>query len=160
MWKTRASNIKSAILCSNHIVTFARWRYSTKKKAGWSVQRSFTSMYTMANVLSVDAFRVSSKAYCKLLLHAVKYPHRAVNGVLLADKKKLKENKTLQLVDCVPMFHLSIGLAPMLEVALVQVGMFMKILNFCVFNKMVSDRKILWFPSKWGLNHLKRWNCG
>ena len=23
--------------------------------------------------------------------------------------------------------------------------MFMKILNFCVFNKMVSDRKILWF---------------
>ena len=37
------------------------------------------------------------------------------------------------------------------------VGMFMKIINFCVFNKMVSDRKILWFPSKWGVNHLKRW---
>ena len=38
--------------------------------------------------------------------------------------------------------------------------MFMKILNLCVFNKMVSDRKILWFPSKWGVNHLKRWrNC-
>ena len=31
-------------------------------------------------------------------------------------------------------------------------GMFMKILNFCVFNKMVSDRKILWFPSEWGVN--------
>ena len=41
-----------------------------------------------------------------------------------------------------------------------QLGMFMKILNFFVFNKMVSDRKILWFPSKWGVNHLKRWrNC-
>ena len=39
-------------------------------------------------------------------------------------------------------------------------GMFMKILNFCVFNKMVSDRKILWFPSKWGVNHLKRWRNG
>ena len=43
---------------------------------------------------------------------------------------------------------------------LVKVGMFMKILNFCVFNKMVSDRKILWFPSKWGFNHLKRWRNG
>ena len=40
------------------------------------------------------------------------------------------------------------------------VSMFMKILNFCVFNKMVSDRKILWFPSKWGVNHLKRWRNG
>ena len=39
-------------------------------------------------------------------------------------------------------------------------GMFMKILNFCVFNKMESDRKILWFPSKWGVNHLKRWRNG
>ena len=40
-------------------------------------------------------------------------------------------------------------------------GMFMEILNFCVFNKMVSDRKILlWFPSKWGVNHLKRWRNG
>ena len=25
---------------------------------------------------------------------------------------------------------------------------------------MVSDRKILWFPSKWGVNHLKRWRNG
>ena len=33
----------------------------------------------------------------------------------------------------------------------------MKIINFCVFNKMVSDRKILWFLSKWGVNHLKWW---
>ena len=66
---------------------------------------------------------MTNLAYCKLLLHAVKYPHRAVNGVLLADKKKLKENKSLQFVDCVPMFHLSIGLAPMLEVALVQVSL-------------------------------------
>ena len=40
------------------------------------------------------------------------------------------------------------------------IGMFMKILNFCVFNKMVSDRKILWFPSKWEVNHLKRWRNG
>ena len=41
-----------------------------------------------------------------------------------------------------------------------KVGMFMKILNFYVFNKMVLDRKILWFPSKRGVNHLKRWRNG
>ena len=41
--------------------------------------------------------------------------------------------------------------------SLIPLGMFMKILNFCVFNKVVSDRKILWFPSKWGV---KRWRNG
>ena len=39
-------------------------------------------------------------------------------------------------------------------------GMFMKIFNFWVFYKMVSGRKILWFPSEWGVNHLKRWRNG
>ena len=65
---------------------------------------------------------MSNRAYCKLLLHAIKYPHKPVNGVLLADKKKIKESKVVQLIDCIPLFHNSIGLAPMLEVALVQVG--------------------------------------
>ena len=51
---------------------------------------------------------------------------------------------------CVPPAHIGQAL----------IGMFMKISNFCVFNKMVSDRKILWFPSKWGVNHLKRWRNG
>ena len=39
-------------------------------------------------------------------------------------------------------------------------AMFMKMTNSCVFNKMVSDRKILWCPSKWGVNHLKQWRNG
>ena len=65
---------------------------------------------------------VSVQAYCKMMLHAAKYPHCAVNGVLLAEKSKSKDNRSLTFVDCIPLFHLSLGLAPMLEVALTQVS--------------------------------------
>lgn len=65
---------------------------------------------------------VSTRAYCKLILHAAKYPHRAVNGVLLAEKNKGKEPKSVKFVDAIPLFHLTLGLAPMLEVALTQVS--------------------------------------
>ena len=69
----------------------------------------------MADVL------VSMQAYCKLVLHAAKYPHCSVNGVLLAEKSKNKESKTLKFVDAIPLFHLNVSLAPMMEVALTQV---------------------------------------
>ncbi|XP_041377137.1 ER membrane protein complex subunit 8-like [Gigantopelta aegis] len=67
---------------------------------------------------------VSMRAYCKLLLHAAKYPHCAVNGVLLAEDTKGKEHKSLKIVDCIPLFHITLGLAPMLEVALLQIDAF------------------------------------
>lgn len=62
---------------------------------------------------------ISSCAYTKLILHAAKYPHCAVNGLLLADSKD--EGKNVTIVDAVPLFHLSLNLTPMAEVALVQV---------------------------------------
>ena len=58
-------------------------------------------------------------SYAKVLLHASKYPHKAVNGVLLA--KFEKGSDALQIVDVIPLFHQCLGLAPMLEVALSQV---------------------------------------
>ncbi|KAK7481725.1 hypothetical protein BaRGS_00027098 [Batillaria attramentaria] len=64
---------------------------------------------------------VGVQAYCKLLLHAAKYPHCAVNGVLLAEDNKSKDHKAVRFVDCIPLFHLSLGLAPMLEIALLQI---------------------------------------
>lgn len=67
---------------------------------------------------------VNVQAYCKLLLHAAKYPHCAVNGVLLAEEQKNKDVKALRFIDCIPLFHLSLGLAPMLEIALHQVKNF------------------------------------
>ena len=61
---------------------------------------------------------VSVRAYSKVLLHACKYPHKALNGVFLADSSYPNE---IHIVDAMPLFHQCLGLAPMLEVALAQV---------------------------------------
>jgi len=69
---------------------------------------------------------VNIQAYAKLLLHAAKFPHCAVNGILLAeDNKQAKEKKQVKFVDCIPLFHISLSLAPMLEAALLQVKLHM-----------------------------------
>lgn len=51
-----------------------------------------------------------------MILHAAKYPHLAVNGILLGSK----EGKDI--VDVVPLFHQCLHVSPMAEIALVQVG--------------------------------------
>lgn len=70
--------------------------------------------------------QLTSQAYCKMLLHAAKYPHYAVNGLLVAektkDKKKDGHSDPVLCVDCVPLFHGTLALAPMLEVALTLVS--------------------------------------
>lgn len=68
-----------------------------------------------------------------MLLHAAKYPHCAVNGLLVAEKQKEKKkeghgNVSVLCVDCVPLFHGSLALAPMLEVALSLVSILPSIL--------------------------------
>ncbi|KAL4234785.1 ER membrane protein complex subunit 8 [Mactra antiquata] len=88
------------------------------------------------------------KAYSKLLLHAAKYPHCAVNGVLLAeDSKSSKEKKQIRFVDCIPLFHLSLSLAPMLEAALLQIDSYCKSKGFVIggyyqANEHLSDNQI------------------
>nr|CAG4644256.1 EOG090X0C9C [Lepidurus arcticus] len=67
---------------------------------------------------------LSSLAYSKILLHAAKYPHSAVNGVLLTKKNDDKE--TLKYSDAVPLFHSNISLSPMMEIALMQVEQYCK----------------------------------
>ena len=66
-------------------------------------------------------YKLSTQAYCKLFLHAAKYPHCSVNGVLLAHKITNTKGLTTTFVDVIPLFHLSLNLTVMLEVALVQV---------------------------------------
>lgn len=61
---------------------------------------------------------VSSKAYAKILLHAAKYPHLAVNGLLLSDKND--KSKTPVILDAIPMFHQCVHVTPMAEIALIQ----------------------------------------
>nr|CAG4635028.1 EOG090X0C9C [Alona affinis] len=62
---------------------------------------------------------LSKLAYSKIILHALKYPHTAINGILLAPEGS--NSHSLKYVDAVPLFHHNLGLAPMLEVALMQI---------------------------------------
>ncbi|PZC78742.1 ER membrane protein complex subunit 8/9 homolog [Helicoverpa armigera] len=67
---------------------------------------------------------LETAAYAKIILHAAKYPHCAVNGVLLADATKIRDgakNQDLDIVDTVPLFHHSHYLSPMAEIALTQI---------------------------------------
>nr|CAH0105869.1 unnamed protein product [Daphnia galeata] len=62
---------------------------------------------------------LSKLAYSKIILHAFKYPHTAINGVLLANEGS--NSQSVKYVDAIPLFHHNLGLAPMLEVALMQI---------------------------------------
>jgi hypothetical protein len=70
---------------------------------------------------------MSTRAYCKLIMHAAKYPSCAINGLLLAKRDDLRPGgataaaRVIKYTDCIPLFHLGTGLTPMLEVALTQV---------------------------------------
>ncbi|GCB60309.1 ER membrane protein complex subunit 8 [Scyliorhinus torazame] len=77
-------------------------------------------------------FRLTTQAYCKMLLHAAKYPHCAVNGILVAEKHKRKDGQPVLFVDCVPLFHGTLALAPMLEVALTLVDSWCKENNYII----------------------------
>uniref|UniRef100_A0A6I8NEX8 ER membrane protein complex subunit 9 n=2 Tax=Ornithorhynchus anatinus TaxID=9258 RepID=A0A6I8NEX8_ORNAN len=64
---------------------------------------------------------ISARAYAKMCLHAARYPHAAVNGLLLA--RAPRPGGCLCLSDCVPLFHSHLALSVMLEVALNQVDL-------------------------------------
>uniref|UniRef100_A0A8C4RCB7 ER membrane protein complex subunit 8 n=1 Tax=Eptatretus burgeri TaxID=7764 RepID=A0A8C4RCB7_EPTBU len=69
--------------------------------------------------------KLTVQAYTKMVLHAAKYPHRAVCGLLLGDKRA-PDLERVSLVDAVPLFHVALPLAPMLEVALTQLDIWCK----------------------------------
>ncbi|XP_020664972.3 ER membrane protein complex subunit 9 [Pogona vitticeps] len=66
---------------------------------------------------------ISPRAYVKMCLHAARYPHAAVNGLLLAQRCQAASGQPecLCITDCVPLFHCNLSLTVMLEVALNQV---------------------------------------
>lgn len=63
-------------------------------------------------------FKIFSRAYSKMILHAAKYPHSAVNGVLLSSVKS--SGNTVEIFDVMPMFHQCLHVSPMAEIALAQ----------------------------------------
>jgi hypothetical protein len=62
---------------------------------------------------------ISTNAYCKMLLHALKYPHCYVLGLLIADR----QSSSLNIVNVVPVVHDNLSLNITLETALLQVHM-------------------------------------
>ncbi|XP_064394506.1 ER membrane protein complex subunit 8-like isoform X2 [Halichondria panicea] len=91
------------------------------------------------------SYTISLKAYSKIILHCSKYPHKAINGVVIGSVSK--ETQSVQIQDAIPMFHLGIGLAPMLEVALTQVEIYcdtkgLSIVGYYHANERVNDATI------------------
>lgn len=66
----------------------------------------------------------SPRAYCKIILHAAKYPHCAINGLLLARIKNKNDGKSseLRIEDAIPLFHICLHVSPMAEIALTLVS--------------------------------------
>ncbi|XP_062501164.1 ER membrane protein complex subunit 8-like [Corticium candelabrum] len=86
-------------------------------------------------------FSLSVVAYSKIVLHACRYPHRGVNGVLLGH---VDDGDVLRLVDAVPLFHFALGLVPMLEVALCQIEIYtrkmsLQIVGYYQANEHLED---------------------
>jgi ER membrane protein complex subunit 8/9 len=74
--------------------------------------------------MASPTFHLADLAYAKLILHALKYPHQSVNGVLLGSSSA---PDTVQVVDAVPLQHHWTSLSPMMEIGLgmVRVNLFL-----------------------------------
>lgn len=96
--------------------------------------------------------KLTTQAYCKMVLHGAKYPHCAVNGLLVAERQRPRKehpagagNHTL-FVDCIPLFHGTLALTPMLEVALTLIDSWCKdnsyvIAGYYQANERVKDAR-------------------
>jgi hypothetical protein len=62
-------------------------------------------------------YEVTQNAYIKLVLHSLKHPTSAVNGVLIG--RISSSNDTVEITDAVPLFHSQIPLLPQLEISLI-----------------------------------------
>jgi hypothetical protein len=65
--------------------------------------------------ISSPNYHLEDLAYAKLILHALKYPHQTVNGVLLGHPPS---SGIVVIVDAVPLQHHWTNLSPMMEVGL------------------------------------------
>ena len=61
------------------------------------------------------SYTISHEAYCKLLLHSIKFHHASVSGCLLGRIS----GETVHIVDVLPLFHSQVG-ASLLRAAFLQ----------------------------------------
>ena len=64
---------------------------------------------------NMPTYALSHQAYLNLLLHAAKYPHKPVNGVLLG---KAPNSEVVEVTATVPLLHAWTSLSPMMEIGL------------------------------------------
>ena len=84
---------------------------------------------------------INSIAYCKLMMHAAKYPLETVCGVLIAT------NHTNSIIDVIPISHNPLIQSPMLSVALDQIEIHLTSGEGC--NKMAG----IYFANRVTKNH-------
>jgi hypothetical protein len=66
--------------------------------------------------MSAPNFCLDDLAYTKLIVHALKYPHKTVTGLLLG--RRPSPDSPIEIVDAVPLQHHWTNLSPMMEVGL------------------------------------------
>lgn len=85
----------------------------------------------------------SDRAYCKMILHAVKYPHCSINGILLVNTKSVKDNPSkVTFVDAVPLFHLCLHVTPMIEIALTQINSYAQLNGLTIAGYYLANENI------------------
>lgn len=112
--------------------------------SSWTIEIESQLTGTMSEIV------LTLRCFTKIMMHALKYPHATVNGILIGEKRKRtapsspskSENQDssspvrqppssyILVVDCVPLFHSGHGLTPMMEAALIQVR--------CSFNQTIN----------------------
>ena len=88
------------------LLLVAAARHSTRVCVG--------SPRVMAAASKSSSIELSPLAYQVLFMHCTKYPHRALNGLLLGDA----DSDSVRVSEALPLFHSNLALAPMLEVAM------------------------------------------
>ncbi|KAJ3336673.1 Esa1p-associated factor [Gonapodya sp. JEL0774] len=70
---------------------------------------------------SMPTYKLNSKSYRKVILHATKFPYSTnVNGLLIGKKSGSGESQHTDILDAIPLFHTNVNLTPMLEIAVSQ----------------------------------------
>lgn len=72
--------------------------------------------------MSVNVIDITSEAYALPVLHAFRFPHATVNGILLGHAGVAGGRPSV--AEAVPLFHRHLELTAMLEVALNMVSLF------------------------------------
>jgi hypothetical protein len=74
---------------------------------------------------TMTSLQFHSRAYHKAVLHAVKYPQYAINGLFTG----YEQDGVIHITDAFPLFHSQITLTPLWEAALMQINSLLKLRN-------------------------------